>query len=274
MNKPVLQGINQASTFTGFCAKHDNDIFRPLEVKNFVGTPEQCFLVGYRAIARELYFKIGADRFVPTIKSVDKGREFVDQLMIQNFIQEYELGVRVGIRDLRHYKSIYDSILTEQHFEAVRGYVIEFAEPPPVMCSGAIFPDRDFNGVKLQDLGELPSMLDQMSFSSFFGGEYGVVVFNWLAEHGRACQKLIDSLKLIPNDSVIHALLNFFFAYCENILIAPDWWDGLNDGPKKDLAKWGSLLPGMMEIPLEDIFNRDDTLHTQLTVVNRYEIPN
>ena len=54
---PKPRGIQNASTFTGFCARHDHDIFRPLETAPFTSTPEQCFLLAYRALARELYLK-------------------------------------------------------------------------------------------------------------------------------------------------------------------------------------------------------------------------
>ena len=54
---PQRRGIRLASTFTGFCAKHDDSVFAPLEKVPFTGTSEQCFLLAYRALARELYLK-------------------------------------------------------------------------------------------------------------------------------------------------------------------------------------------------------------------------
>jgi hypothetical protein len=47
-------GINNASTFEGFCNKHDTEIFLPIEAKglNF-DNEEHLFLLLYRSIARE-----------------------------------------------------------------------------------------------------------------------------------------------------------------------------------------------------------------------------
>ena len=59
---PQRRGIRRASTFTGFCTKHDNAVFVPLEKAPFEGTKEQCFLLAYRALARELYLKRGVLR--------------------------------------------------------------------------------------------------------------------------------------------------------------------------------------------------------------------
>ena len=61
---PKLCGIKRASTFTGFCSGHDNAIFSPLEKFVFSGTSEQCFLLGYRALAREFYTKDGGGNCV------------------------------------------------------------------------------------------------------------------------------------------------------------------------------------------------------------------
>ncbi len=55
--QPRLVHINVASTFTGFCSTHDDGIFSKIEKQAFVGSQEQCFLLAYRGLARELYTK-------------------------------------------------------------------------------------------------------------------------------------------------------------------------------------------------------------------------
>jgi len=57
--KPDLIGINNASTFTGFCSSHDKAIFFKIEDHPFIGTAEQCFLLAYRAISREYFTQNG-----------------------------------------------------------------------------------------------------------------------------------------------------------------------------------------------------------------------
>jgi hypothetical protein len=54
-----LIGANKASTFTGFCEFHDQEIFRDLDTKEFDGSSRLTFLSAYRALCRELY-PIGA----------------------------------------------------------------------------------------------------------------------------------------------------------------------------------------------------------------------
>ena len=271
--EPVLQGIRQASTFTGFCAKHDNDIFQPLEDQPFAGTLEQCFLVGYRALARELYAKRAAEKLLLRMTKADKGQEPLAQLAIQSYIQNTKTGTQIALRDLSLYKERYDSILRDKQFEGICGYAFEFSEPLPVMCSGAIFPVQDFDGVELQDLGNLSANLDQLCFSSLNGGERGVVVFSWLSEHDQTCQAFVKSVVAIPNHSVVKALLRFFFSFCENIHIAPEWWEGQSAQSRQALLN-RTVLGIVMEQPprLTYELDGDDELHAPLTLVKRYEI--
>lgn len=49
-------GRNQASTFPGFCAQHDTELFKPIDTKSLsLDDREQLFLIAYRSISRELH---------------------------------------------------------------------------------------------------------------------------------------------------------------------------------------------------------------------------
>ena len=54
---PKKIGIQKASTFTGFCAYHDKLLYQPIEDFDFVISEENCFLIAYRAISREIFVK-------------------------------------------------------------------------------------------------------------------------------------------------------------------------------------------------------------------------
>ena len=53
-------GVNKFSTLNCFCAKHDNDLFAPIEDEPLGFTPHQLGLLQYRTLASELYRKITA----------------------------------------------------------------------------------------------------------------------------------------------------------------------------------------------------------------------
>ncbi|MEH1678706.1 hypothetical protein V7F43_22365, partial [Salmonella enterica subsp. enterica serovar Enteritidis] len=71
---PEKIGINQASTFTGFCAVHDRILFSCLENEKFTGTDEQCFALMFRSLSKEIYAKEGGRRSSDFAKNADKGK--------------------------------------------------------------------------------------------------------------------------------------------------------------------------------------------------------
>jgi len=234
---PELRGINRASTFTGFCSKHDDAVFAAIEKQPFSATPEQCFLLGYRALAREVFTKQAAASLIDLRRTMDCGRPLEAQIAIQTQTFFYETGITAGLRDNAHHKSIYDQVLQSRDFSEVRYYVIEVEGAPDVMCSAAVFPEQDFNGIKLQDIGDLETPPDLLSFTSFFGGSAGAIVFMWMPDSGQACERLIESLHAIDDTHVTAALLRLFFEHCENVHMRPDWWDGLKDRSQQAIIR-------------------------------------
>src|SRR5690606_27172758 len=50
--KPKLIGINNASTFTGFCNYHDTETFKPIETNTIEIINEHIFLISYRSLCK------------------------------------------------------------------------------------------------------------------------------------------------------------------------------------------------------------------------------
>lgn len=269
---PELLGINRASTFTGFCSWHDNKIFEPLEKRTFCGTPEQCFLLGYRALSREIYTKRVTAALSDMRRDADKGKTFAAQVEIQTVNQVYEVGLAAGSRDQDHYKSVYDDILESQTFDTVRSYIIEFETAPPVMCSGAVYPEQDFKGVQLQDLADLSNTPALICFTSFYGGERGVVAFSWLTESDHACYAFIESLKAIPDEFVTAALLRFFFTHCENVHMNPDWWERLPEGNRNALIRRMAMSAEPLMERTKAYLAEDELVLSSWPIVRRHQI--
>ena len=225
---PQLTSINRASTFTGFCSSHDNNIFRNLEDQEFTGSHEQCFLLGYRAVCYELFTKRAAASLFPVQVPGDQGKYLRLQYSAQSDIEPFGFGLDLGHRDISYHKSDYDQVLINENFQEVRSYIIELESPPSVMCGGAIFPEQDFAGNSLQKLEDPTIKPHLLCFTSFHGGSKGVIVFTWLPHSDTTCGRFVGSLAKIPENLLASALLRLFFEFCENMHIQPDWWDGLD----------------------------------------------
>lgn len=119
--RPRLQlrrvGWRQASTFTGFCARHDNSVFRPLETADFGGTAEQCFLIAYRALCHEIYTKSSLLKSHQDVRPlVDRGASVGEQRRIQTIWDLMETGTRKGIAEMQELKTDMDQHLLRSDY--------------------------------------------------------------------------------------------------------------------------------------------------------------
>ena len=222
---PKLVGVRQASTFHGFCSRHDSEIFAPLEDSIFLATPEQCFLLAYRAFSLEVYKKLAALEVSEIMRLADRGRPLADQLFVQDVASSYEAGTRAALRDATLKEPEFERALVSADYTSVRAYVLTFDIAPPVMASGGFAPERDFDGRSLQDMTDLNSVADLMTVSSFFGGQWGHIVLAWLIQDDSACRRLVESLDSRADEDIASALVALLFEYCENLYMSPTWWD-------------------------------------------------
>ena len=234
---PECIGINNASTFTGFCSVHDKSLFSAFEDKPFTGTPEQIFLIGYRSLSREYFTKTSRSNSQDILKELDRGRNAEQQHMIQKLAFLNSIGLNIGLRDLEFHKSCFDEVLMSKNFRSVRGYVIKFDGIIPITCSGAIYPEVDFHGNRLQDLSDMEKILDNLCFSIIGSEGNSYAVFTWLKENSLSCKKLTESLMSVGEKHLFSSLLRFAFCFFENTFISPDWWESRSEEQQQSISE-------------------------------------
>lgn len=95
-------GRKQASTFHGFCKFHDSEVFRsientPIDIEN----DEHCFLLSYRAFAKEYHAKI------ETLKGY-KTNDIFSKEKYRHIQQSLIRGTELAIKD---YDPVKDSLM-------------------------------------------------------------------------------------------------------------------------------------------------------------------
>jgi len=235
--KPLLKliGVNKASTLPLFCSTHDSEVFAPLEQDDFTGTPEQCFLLAYRAVCNEYLKKRNQRAGVALEKRLDRGKTIQQQIEIQTMMGVYEIAVEAGFLDVERQKREFDKALAERDFSRLHAYVITFDVVPQVLASGILSPECDFDGHTLQSLGTLDARLDVITHSLIATKTGGAFVFAWLDISDRASRSLAQSLDRVPDDKIANTVLRFVFEFCENHYVNSEWWEGLDEAVKKTL---------------------------------------
>jgi hypothetical protein len=253
---PKLTGLKKASTFTGFCGNHDDSVFAPIEKNPFVASQEHAFLLGYRAICRELFTKQAVSGLISFFRTLDQGRDVQSQFVLQNQIDRFSLGTSTGLQDVERCKSEYDKTLLSNDYSQVSYYIIRFANTPDVMCSAGQFPSVDFDGNRLQDLGDLNTKLDHLTFSVIATDNGGAAVFSWLG-NSPASVYLVKSLHMQSDSDLPHSLVRYVFEFFENAFFSPNWWDSLDETARNKIGQRFSLAANPFEKRRSDCLKDD-----------------
>ena len=221
-------GINKASVFPGFCGKHDDEIFKPVEGKSLILTKDTAFLFAYRAISYELFSKEAQLRGEEARREADRGHPFWKQTIVQTTIDAMITGIKIGIRDMKFWKKQFDDRLISCVFDDFRFLAIRFGQTLPVVACAGLYPEFDFQGRVLQRLERVSSYLDHITLTvTAFEGET-IAVFGWVGSDEGAANLLTTSLMQIQDDRKADALLRFLFIHTDNLFIRPSWWDALS----------------------------------------------
>lgn len=229
-----LIGLRRASTFTGFCAKHDAEFFRVLETQPFVASKEQLFLLAYRALSKEIYAKKFAIRSIPLLRKGDVGRNPVEQVQLQKDLYLHEQALRLSLRDLESSWKDYQAAFFSSDYDRFSAYLVFANAAPDFAVSGGLYPEFDFQGRAIQNLAA-PGRLDLITCTVLPLQPGGVIAFVWDSKSAKSCNVLASSLDKLPPGEVPDALVRFTFEHFENSYASPRWWEGLQERQRQRL---------------------------------------
>src|SRR5690606_29385655 len=98
-------GKNNASVFSGFCKKHDEEYFRGIEDEEFKGSPEQNYWFAFRALCFELHRRLRLKKSY--VKLFQKHPHATRIPEIYTNYHATELSIRDSWREYDRFKTIY-----------------------------------------------------------------------------------------------------------------------------------------------------------------------
>ena len=232
---PRKVGIRSASTFPGFCNRHDTELFRPAETGQVLLSDEVCFLLSFRAISYELFAKQAQFQLIHAMRDADSGKPFELQCDIQEFIHSHGEGIRRGLVDMQRWKNQYDSILLERSFREHEFAATEFSGVLPVVGCGAFMPECDFQGQPLQRISHGTELHEHVTFNLSVLDGKSVVVFGTTERAGGPARQLLNSFAGLDNQDKADAAIRCAFEFVGNIFFRPSWWQSLDDDAKNAL---------------------------------------
>lgn len=238
-------GINRVSTFLGFCKKHDNELFEPIDNNPLLPTDQQVFLYAYRSLCRELFVKENSLNLVENqLLLVPEGNA------IKELLLGTKIGTTFGLKNLREHKSIYDESLKKKAYFHIR-YVLFISNQKPFMAfSGLLYPEFDFMGRHLQNLGDHQQKLELITMSTAPLDSGWGVLFSWHESSSSVCIDFMRSLATMAHEG--HRLGDLLFRMaitnCENLAIAPEWWENLPENQKEKIESKATLMANIFSM--------------------------
>jgi hypothetical protein len=255
-----LVGLKQASTFTGFCAGHDAELFRPLETRPFVASKKQLFLLAYRALSKEIYAKKFAIRSIPLLRKGDVGQGPLEQVTLQKNLYVHEQALRLSLRDLESSWKDYQTAFLSEDYDRFSAYLIFSDKSPDFAVSGGIHPEFDFQGRAIQNLAS-PKCLDLITYTVLPLPSGGVFALVWDTKSAKSCHELASSLDALRTEDVPDALVRFTYEHFENTYASPSWWEGLQEAQRRHLLDRIALSASSLAVRRADCL-LDDGLRT------------
>lgn len=238
-------GINKISTFLGFCKKHDNELFEPIDNSVLRPTDQQVFLYAYRSLCRELFVKQNAfDLIESQLKNIKINKA------VRDFLENSKRGEEFGLNNLEVHKSNYDASLSKQAYSDIKYTLFISKQKPSVVFSGLFYPDYDFMGRQLQNLADQSISLITICFAPMNNSEWGFI-FAWHKSSSVICDSFMESLAtmIFEGKKIGDSLFRLVMSNCENIAISPLWWETLSSTAKEQISmKITSMVDPFVEI--------------------------
>ena len=233
--KVSLVGIKKASTFPGFCSKHDCDTFSPIENKIFSADEEQCFLLAYRSIVYELHCKCTASYPHEILDLASQGKSYAMQQEVYKWFIAWQQGTANAQNELMEEKLAADESLLKQSYQDYSHLVIMLDRPPPIVCSGVFNPEYDLRGRKLIDLADLNTPADRVAFNLISLDNAGAAILSWCKSRCRVTDGFIETIEDQRQSDLADLILVCAFDWLENLYLNPEWWDKLPETTQRYL---------------------------------------
>lgn len=261
-------GVNNASTFTGFCQTHDALTFAAIDQPIASMTDEHIFLTSYRAICRELFHKtaVSEKNIAKMVSQFDKGKTRPEQESLQNFNGLRKIGLAAGSRDLRQAKALYDEALLQKNYANISYYLVTMDHASPIVCTIGFLPEIDFHGNRLQALDNMEAHVDNITCSILTTTTGSAIIFAWLNEKNGACSALINSIDRLKPQQLPNAIVRLVFEHGSNVYFSQSWWNELDDSAKQTIERHANSIIGEKDLKL------DGSLHILWSINSRKKV--
>ena len=220
---PILEGIIEASTFRGFCSKHDDMLFAPIEKSPFFPSENHCFFALYRAVCASLYSK--ERQLNQLILTTSAGKEIGIDVRVAIDIPRVEKELTA----FQLFKKDFDETLLCKDFKKLQYVALETDKVPSVLFTGVLPRWHPM------PINENSSVTDSIALCNVLSGDKSFTIIGWIG-HSKANEAysrlIVKKVRDFGDLYFSDWLTEFVFSRLENVFFSPVWWNNLEKAPK------------------------------------------
>lgn len=221
-------GWQKASTFKGFCSKHDKELFSVIEDVPYSNRQDQNFIAGYRSYALEYFKKISIIKALPFMReNVDRGMSHEVQVNLQQTLNSMKLGFFKGIDDFKATLELFTESHKLQKTDDFESASIYFTGELDIVVSGCFTPEFTLEGKQIQSLDLSSLFVENLAINTLSTEGGFALVFTWPKQFTK-CTLFIETLLNVDFQSLPSRLVELIFSYIENTFFSLRWLESLS----------------------------------------------
>ncbi|RYG31933.1 hypothetical protein EON81_21800 [bacterium] len=225
------EGVYEASTFKGFCRKHDL-LFNPIDLDPFSWNLELCALHKYRALCADLWLTVVAER-------ANMARNKL--LSHSNSLEYMRTELRKAMQPMQSAKSRLEGMIQTKDYRGYRCVAWHASENPRFATAGAVAAPTGSKGVLPHIDGFNPIVLRSLVLDVLPIHKGCLIMFSWInPKPGN--DRIMSYLKRLDQRGVLDFCFLFACNAIHNTFFAPTLWKSFSE-EEREIIRTMSLNP-------------------------------
>ena len=197
------RGMEQATTFNGFCSTHDNDIFAKIDAHDFDLTDENMFLLAYRTFSS--YYRTETEE-----------EKFDNMTYLDSFLK-LEMG------DLITLKEKFDKCFINKDYSQLCSLKIELPHPIKFAGTATYVPTKDMFGNQIQSLND--KQIHRMFITILPVMQKTYIVLSWFKDSNKIFKKYLQYFSKLTLTMKCRYLSYLIINAHQNLVFHPQMWN-------------------------------------------------
>lgn len=232
-------GKKTATTFRGFCQKHDREMFSPIDNNDYeIGNQKQNFLFAFRAAAREMLLKQGVVEYFERLLSNSGSAEHaVINNGLAGYIEWLNQGQKLSVDDQKETRRIFNDTYFKEKYNVINTCIFEVDKEIPIAASSSFNLETSDSGELINDVFEsgYANKMKPCFLTIFPQNGKTFCLISYFRRDRKEYSFLENLIGLSEREKEV-IISNLLASYVENFAINPDYWGALPQNIKNTYA--------------------------------------